>query len=196
VDGDFSTASVDRDAVDETRFALAALAARRARRNRPRRLVVLSLAILIGAGALAMWGSVQRARAAGQLQDARTEFAAVEQLVPQYQQAAASGGENPFQRVPDLVTRIENLARRAGLDNPLPSAPTRDTPRGGLIETSVTINNIRNRTLEPVLGWIAEVTDQIPGIEIDRLEIRPDTQGWTVNITFLKPYRPQSERNP
>ncbi|MFG0284538.1 MAG: hypothetical protein ACF8R7_08970 [Phycisphaerales bacterium JB039] len=195
MDSDFSSPSMDREA-DDTRFALAAMAARRARRNRPRRLVAFSVVIMLGAGAAAMWGSLQRTSAAGQLQDARTELAAVEQLVPQYQQAASRGSENPFVRVPDLVTRIENLARRSGLDNPLPSAPTRDTPRGSLIETSVTINNIRNRTLEPVIDWITQVTDQIPGVEIERLEIRPDTQGWTVNVTFLKPYRPQSERTP
>src|SRR5690606_20486666 len=98
--------SVDREP-DDQRYVLAAMAARRARRNRPRRLVALSVLILAGAAVLAAWGASRRSAAAAELRDARAEQQAVELLVPQYQEASARGQVNPYAPVPDLVTRMQ-----------------------------------------------------------------------------------------
>ncbi len=195
MDHDLSSPSVDRDA-DDPRYQMAAMAARRARRNRPRRLVALALAVLLGAGVIALWGAVERAAAASRLRSARTEQHLVSQLVPQYEQARSRGAENPYQRVPDLVTRIQGYAREAGLDNPLPNAPSSDRPSGALEETTVRISGIRNREFGPVATWLTRVVEEIPGIEITSLVIEPIAQGWNVDVVFVKPYRPQSERSP
>lgn len=190
IDGEDRSLSADRDA-DDPRFVMATMAARRARRNRPRRLVILSGLILLAAGVLAIWGSAQRAAAAAALREARIEQAAVEQLVPQYQEAAARGEASPYTPVTDLVTRMQTYAREAGLDNPLPSAPTSDAPRGDITETTIRINNIQNQRLEPVMRWLARVTGEIPGVEINQLEITPNDRGWNVNVVFVKPTRRQ-----
>jgi hypothetical protein len=188
IDTGASSPSVDRDA-DDQRYVLAAMAARRARRNRPRRLVAGSALVLIAAGMAAAWGSSERSAAAANLREARIERLAVEQLVPQYQEALARGEQNPYAPVPDLVSRMEAYARDAGLDNPLPKAPSTGAPRGSLTETTVTVKNIQNRTLGPVIRWLDRVVDEIPGIEITLLQIIPNDRGWNVNVTFVKPTR-------
>src|SRR5690606_13830425 len=151
------------------------------------RLVILSGLILAAAGVLAAWGSAQRSAAAADLREARIEQAAVEKLVPQYQEAAARGEESPYTPVDDLVTRMQTYARQAGLE--LPDAPATEAARGAITETTVRINNIRHQRLEPVMQWLALVTARVPGIEIKVLEITPNDRGWSVNVEFVKPTR-------
>lgn len=185
---DSQSPSVDREP-DDQRYVLAAMAARRAQRNRPRRLVALSALILVSAAVLAAWGASRRSAAAAELRDARAEQQAVELLVPQYQEASARGQVNPYTPVPDLVTRMQTYASEAGLDDPLPSAPSTETPRGAVTETTVRVHNIQNQRIEPVMRWLARVTEEIPGIEINLLEIVPNERGWNVSVTFVKPTR-------
>jgi len=180
--------SVDRDA-DDQRYVLAAMASRRARRNRPRRLVVLCALVLVGAGTFAGWGASRRSATAAELRAARTELATVEQLVPQYQEASARGEVSPYTPVPDLVTRLQTYARQARLDKDLPSTDATESPAGPLLETTVPLRNIQNKTLPPVTRWLARVMDEIPGIEIRLLQITPNDRGWNVNVTFVKPTR-------
>jgi hypothetical protein len=185
---DLHSSSVDRD-TDDQRYMLAAMAARRARRNRPRRLIALAAIIFAGASVAAVWGASQRTAAAGKLRDARVEQQAVEKLVPMYQEARSRGGVSPYTPVPDLGTRLESYARAAGLDKPLPTPVINDDPRPGYLDTIVRINNLQNSQLPPVTRWLVRVVEEIPGIEIRALEIKPTQQGWTVNVTLVKPTR-------
>lgn len=189
IDAEDRSLSADHDA-DDPRFVLATMAARRARRNRPRRLVILSALVLVAAGVLAAWGSAQRAAAAAALRAARAEQAAVEKLVPQYQEAAARGEESPYTPVTDLVTRMQTYGRQVGLE--IPDVPATESPaRGDITETTVRIRNLQNQRLEPVMRWLARVTAEIPGVEINQLEITPNERGWNIDVIFVKPTRRQ-----
>jgi hypothetical protein len=166
MDSDLTSHSADHDA-DDPRFVMAALAARRARRNRPRRFVILAGLILLAAGAVAGWGALQRGQAAAALRRARADQDVVTQLVAQYEEAKARGTRNPYAPALDLVTRLGSLARQAGLS--LPDSESNSAPSGALQEARVTYNNIRTRDLEPVFTWLARVHEQIPGFEFDQL---------------------------
>ncbi len=183
---------------DEARFELALAASSHERGNRPRLLVASSIAAVVIAALVAIWGwsSLSASRAA--LRTTLGEQVEVEQMGQDWEKldlqerdSGPSGAQGPGKHIDDLYSRMEQLATRAGLkDKPQPPRPNEST-RGGVKIVEYYYQNIRDPSLKAILEWTRLAGAEIPGMEVYGLTLKPDPNNWNLTVTFRRWERAQ-----
>lgn len=170
----------------EERDDLATAALLANRRNRPRGTVVLA-AIVAGIAAIALLVSLASvAGAAGAHAKRLRQLERTQELVARHRGLEMSGDPGgQFDRNPTLLSTMEQLAIRAGLDKP--AVPSR-TPegRGPIQETRIKYNTFRVDDIENVMRWIDSVVTEVDGVRVHELRIDPQPTSWTVDVTFSR----------
>lgn len=180
---------------EDDRYELAARAEAGSRANRPTHLVTLGLVVLCVSLCAAVLGWSADARAAGDLGKRSRELALIKdragRLADLNAQAATAGAEDLNRPIPDMLSRLQSLAREAGL-TVLPEVPRTETEsftdarRVNYRYSVRDRSQLRDPSLEKMLAWVSLVVERIPGMHVRQIALTPAANAWTMEITFAR----------
>ncbi|MFK7882896.1 MAG: hypothetical protein AB8F26_01780 [Phycisphaerales bacterium] len=183
---------------EDDRYELAARAEAGARSNRPTHLVLIGAVILFVSvmGVAFAWRS--DTKAAKSLERSTTQLTLIkdraERLATLEAQASDPESQDLNGPIPEILSRLENLAREAGLEA-IPTVPIQDNDGyqdarrvsyvykngRGRQQTS-----IRDPSLEKMLTWVSLVTERIPGMHVRHISLTPQANAWMLEVTFAR----------
>lgn len=178
----------------ERRAERAALAASAARRNMPSSLLMLALLLLVIALVALAWAWSDRSKAvatldariqqASMIKDRAARIASIRQaqkLVTDTRLNTPLANQGPL--------RLQQAATSDAFKTVLASQPAKDsvsTVEPGLALRRLQYNNVQHASIADVMAWIEKARQDIPGLEIERLNLRPGPSFWTFSITFMR----------
>jgi hypothetical protein len=176
-------------AIEDSRLDQAALAARTARQNQPKGLLVLGSLFLLAALIYVAVGFFSQRDAAKQLADSRTEAETAVQLAGRLRalKAAASAAPAATATVSSLRTRVEQAALDAGLNRiPLPQE-RKDTEQKSLGSRKTHFEyNVSDASLPALLLWMQKAVAAVPGLEVSVVNLTPEANTWRLRVTFSR----------
>ena len=184
----------------DDRYELAAIAQNQERLNYPKHLIFVGL-MLVGLALIIFivgWRMRSSALKANSLK--AVELASINELIDELNTLEATQANDPdqdlYQPIPDIFSRLERFATQAKLENKLvlPSGrrnTNRSRPITGNARQMLYPYTIRDSSLEHMLDWIKISTEQIAGLEVTDLEIKPAKQNWTMTVTLSRYERTQ-----
>jgi hypothetical protein len=178
---------------EEMRLERAMAAAERERRNRPRGLVVLAALVLVVSGVAAATGVAARSRTFRELTGVLDDQAHVEAMAAEFRALAerqrTAGTQGAGQSMPNFRSRMESLARTAGLTGALPQ-PLEAAPGQGPVVTRIWTYELQEASIKPVLEWIRLATvdraNRIEGLEVYSLDLKPGPDKWNINLKLRR----------
>jgi hypothetical protein len=93
--------------------------------------------------------------------------------------------------IPDMLSRLQNAAREAGLDT-LPEVPRTENEsfqnarRVNYRYTARDRSQVRDQSLEKMLTWISLATERIPGLYVRQISLKPQANAWMMEVTFAR----------
>jgi hypothetical protein len=183
----------EHQALLERRGDRAAIAAAASRRNTPAVLLVLALFLLVVALGAVFLSHGARGRAVQQVQ-ARVAQASViqerggkiKELRQQLKSVRDSRANAP---IPGIPLKLQQICPNDRLQAVLASSPAREqtgAAESGNIPKRFVYQNLRHDSIADVMSWIDAARREIPGLEIDRLQLRPGPNDWTISVTFIR----------
>ena len=179
--------------VPERRQALAGLALRAERANRPRVVVLLALVVLVAALGWVGTAWMRRASADEALERAASfaqrnvEAASdLRDLKARASRREGAGGADP---VATLRSRLIDAADRAGIVSAQGLLPTRtraDRSPGSSVVLNRFEYEVRDPSLPNLLAWVASAPGEVPGLEVYRVSITPEQQSWLLRVEFAR----------
>lgn len=182
--------------LDELRQDLTVEAQRSASANRPRH-------ILIGAGALFVVALIAIGLAYTRYAEASSKLESEKTLAKNMVEAAArlralkeaaAADTGPAPNAPDtqIFSRIEQAGHDAGLTNkvPLPQQ-SRGSSTAGASQKRY-LYELRDASLPAILLWVERCQQEVPGLEVSAIIVRPEAQVWYVKVTFSRWERTES----
>ncbi len=176
-------------AAAELRQDLAVHAARTRRDNTPIHLVWIAGLLFTGALLFLIWGVVSRLRADAEVK--KQEAAAMELVnlageLRSLDEASAKAGRSPLEPIANIQSRIANLATSAGMRS-IPSTPTKrtETPSKGIARTTYEFDT-KDESLEAILKWAQRACEDVPGLEVYSVTVKPEATNWSVKIKFSR----------
>lgn len=183
---------VGAESVEESRLELLGAATRAERHNRPTYLLVIA-AVLMVICLIALGSSLwSRAGAAGELARQREAGERLAQAIGRLKDlrgAQSSGAVKGNEPVEGIRTRLQAAAARAGLADAQRVMPTRTMPTSkgpGVQRMHFDFESVHDEKLEPLLQWLRNATEDIPGLEVYAVTLRPDAGGWMMKVTFTR----------
>ncbi len=175
---------------DDDRYALATRADAGARANRPAHLVaVAGLALLL---CLTIAAFAWRADA-GAARSLRRESSTLDsirvradRLAELQADLAAAPTDDRYRPIPDILSRMSNLATEAGMTGAVPVPVTGSNPYQESRRLTYRYQNLRVESLEPVISWINLASERVPGIHPTAVKVVPQANAWQVEIVFAR----------
>jgi hypothetical protein len=193
--GDHGSKALSRtitpSAIDDLRQDLTSAAASSQRRNTPLFLVLLSL---LGLVLCAGWAWHCRSLAKDAARDAdlaklkaKEITLAAAKLRGLMEAEAAGNGVRASQPMSQLLSVIEAAGARAGLKKQLPVGSRVPQPRNaeGWQQVKLTYA-VRDESLAAVMKWIDLAQEEVEGLAVSAIKIRPEANEWSVNVTFSR----------
>lgn len=181
------------DHAADDRLELAMHAARAERRSRPVHLLVLAALVLVAAAVYLALSYASLGRASASL--AAVRASGTEAVTLAHRLAAlkaletGASGPRAFERMENLRTEIERRARDAGFKNTGPMTPRsiNESPAGvrGAMMRRLEYN-VRAETLPVLMDWMQRCVREINGLEVYALTLIPETDGWSLKVTFSR----------
>ncbi len=173
----------------DDRYELASRAESQMRRNHPTHLVVLSaLVLLVSVIVLVVaWRSDSKAHTklsnkVFQLESIKSEIDTLKSL---QSQSANTQRTAEFDKISDMRTRQESIAKSVGLEASLGLPKTSSQQQGNAVRNIYTYT-VRDASLEHILAWVQASTKQIPGLAVSAIEIKPSNKTWAVEVTLYR----------
>lgn len=183
----------DRLSVDD-RYELAAKAQSQHRLNNPSHLIVLGvLLVFVSIVVLVIaWRVRSDAIKTNVLKSNRV--VEIDQIIAQIrdleQAQAGSSAADRYAPIPDMLLRFKRYATEAKLSNELGIPKTSTQPQGDARKLIYTYT-VRDPSLGSLLEWMKISTQQVPGLDISDITIRPSKTDWTLTATFTRFERTQ-----
>lgn len=175
---------------DDDRYSLAARAESGARANRPTHLVAIAgLALLL---CLTVAAFAWRADASAARMLRRESFTLdsirvrSDRLAELKADLAAAPTDDRYRPVPDILSRMSNLATEAGMTGTIPVPTARTQPFQESRRLTYQYLNLRVDSLESVVRWVNLCTERIPGLHPAGIKITPQANAWQVDILFAR----------
>jgi hypothetical protein len=179
----------------DDRYELAMRAQNQQRLNSPKHLIVLGILLLV-VSLVAFGVAWQTQRSALEKNElAARDLARVESLIQDIQSLQAAQAVNPndemLRPLPGILSTLENLGERAGLDAVgLPRNQGSRTEGDAELKT-YPYNNVRAQSLESLLNWVRLAEQEIPGLHVRELTIEPRTTAWSMDVVLARYERKQ-----
>lgn len=177
----------------EQRDELAFAAARAERANQPRHLLWLAVLGLAVALLVLSFAARARSRALAKLD---TERATAQRIVDSAARLRAlegmetdASGSRAAQPETFLNSRIQGAGVTAGLRDrvALPKTRPRANRPPGMDSEQIKLEfEHRDPSLEALLRWMRQATQDVPGLEVYSLVIEPEAQAWKIKVTFSR----------
>lgn len=190
-------APFDAPSPAEATQSLGIAAARTLRRNRPSFLVTLGAIALMLALAYAVLGWVSYSDARKRAQTAErnaSDILLAAARLKQLQDNDASGGS----RSPEVasggavLSRIEGAGTRAGLVRPVPVGSTNRQRDRDVGWDKVNISyNVKDPSLEAILKWMELAIEDVQGLEVSQLTLRPEASEWSMTVVYARWEKPE-----
>ncbi len=180
----------EREGTTVSRSELAARAAAREQKNKPRGFLYLGiLVVLVGLIYLMFGRSVLSSAMDTRRQEVSTATSVRMQAarLQRHREATAAAGAGRFDSVPNVTTLANSAAQAVGLTPAPPLSRQRQNDQGDIIEQIYEYDRVTSRDLEALIGWVAQVQDMVPGVEMTRMDLAPQRTQWQLSITFVKP---------
>ena len=178
----------------DERDDLAQLAERAEQRNAPRSLVLLALIALLIAGlaVFAAWRRDGRLRADLARRDA--ELRQINEMAAQYnalqQELNADTDAGGLDPIPDILTRLDAQATRAGVDLTGVNPKTTYDGLGEGLRLRRDSYQLRTASIEAPLRWVRFATSEIPGLRVHGIKLQTPPRArdntWVLDITFAR----------
>lgn len=199
-------ATADRAGLEHARLDLAMAAARAEHRNRPTYLPAGAAALLLVSILALLWALAKRSGAELELAQERREAEEYVQTAARLERFRASGGEraNQFNESNDRIrSRIIAAAERAGMTADHPGmtgasslVPTfsqdakqpasADGKSPATQRSKFTYLNVKQSSLETMIQWVNNAVEDIPGLEVYMIGIKPEANGWNMTVAFTR----------
>lgn len=179
----------------DDRYELASRAQNQQRLNAPRHLIVLGV-ILLFIALIALGVAWQtRASLIDTNRKAARDLVKIEGLITEIRTLQATLDSSPdddiLQPLPDILSNLETLGRRAGLSSiGLPKNQS-SRPEGDAILRTYPYENIRDKSLENLLNWVRLAEQEIPGLHVREIVIEPRSTAWTLDVVLARYERRQ-----
>ena len=180
---------------EDGRYALAAGAQATARRNKPRWMVQLATLTLAIAGIVLIIGIGAQGKAKAQAQRETRSMQEIRDAIDELDVLSATqddGGPTLIgDFLPNLLSTMETLARRAGIEDrlPTPRESTSDTAPGAVAKRyDYTLTSVH---LDRLLEFVQLATERIDAMQVYSLRLRI-TRGrqqdgaWELNVVFQR----------
>lgn len=174
----------------DDRYELATRAQSQQRLNSPKHLIVLAMMLLFVSLIVLVVAWRSQSSAMEENQITAQNLARIESLISEINTLRASQNSSTdvdiFQPMPDILSRLQNLAQRAELKNDLglPRNPATRPVDNAIYKTYP--YTVRDPKLENVLNWIKLTQEEIPGLQVNDLSIQPGTQFWTTEVLLVR----------
>jgi len=179
----------------DDRYELAARAQNQQRLNYPRHLIVLGgLLVFISIVLLAIAWQIRSSAISSNTKKA-DDLVRIKQYIGDINALALAQKINPrqneYDRIDDILSQFQRLASQSKLEHDigLPIRP-KTIPVGNARKLTYPYT-VRDNSLEHLLDWVKISKEQIPGLEVSDLSIKPNTQDWTLTVTFTRYERKQ-----
>jgi len=174
----------------DDRYELAARAQNQQRLNYPKHLIAIGIIVMFASVIILAIAWQTRAKAQSTYSKQSYKLINIESLIGQITALeitqANSQSRDEGQPIPDMLSKLKRYATQAKLENELglPRNP-KSRPEGNarLMTYPYTL---RDPSLEHLLNWIKISTDQIPGLAVTDLTIKPANQDWTMTVTLSR----------
>lgn len=179
----------------DDRYELAQRAQDQQRLNYPKHLIgVGSILVFASIVILAIaWQSRAAAIENNELQ--AYELVAIQQLITDIQtlEAAQANNANADQGQPitDILSKFKRFGTQAKLEHDvgLPKNPGKQ-PQGN-VSLMTYPYDLRDPSLERLLNWVRISIDQIPGLGVSSIDLRPGKKEWTMTVILSRYERNQ-----
>lgn len=177
---------------DDAKMMAAALAARTERANKPTLLVAACGLALVGSlvWLLMAWSGYGEAARARTLQERKSQRVAGRVAELLAMRAKIAGVETTMEGnapLTQLMPRISTAATDVGLKETVPAPVKRQdnpTPAGSrLLRLEY---NVADESLPALFAWIQKSLADVPGLELYRVNLRPEQQRWRMQVTFSR----------
>lgn len=180
----------EREGSTTSRSELAARAAAREQRNKPRGFLYLGAIVVLAGLIYMMYGRSVLGGAMGERRrevNTATSVAMQTSRLERHREAEALQGGSGLEAVPNFTTLAGTAAQAVGL-SPAPSLSSqRQNDLDEIVERIYQYDRVTSRDLEALISWVAKVQELVPGVEISRLDLVPQPTQWQLSITFVKP---------
>ncbi len=187
---------------DSARMELAMAAANAERANRPRGLVLLAAALLVGAAAYAVSGWMSRSATLAKVESERAKTRQVLAVVAKVQALRDKQATRGLAADPRVGKAIEELAAAAGVkaDSSGRSLVVPESEVTGMAVPGVSQKKyaakVTGQDPKGLLEWLVNVqsSSETRGVEISMVSLRPDTAppggssggGWSMEVEFVR----------
>jgi hypothetical protein len=180
---------------EDTRLELSFAAMAHERRNRPLSVLIVAVAALLLMAMFAGFGIRSRGAARAELRRTMTDQALVERYAEELaalerMERDPSSGRGGGRPIPNLLTRMEELAVQAGLEKPRPPRVPAPEQRGAIRITHYhygdNTNPITHTSLSSLLDWLRLAQSEELGMEVTGLNLRPDGNNWRMTVSFRR----------
>jgi hypothetical protein len=138
----------------------------------------------------AVWSLTARNTAMAAREAAVRDEKLVEQLARDWDDLSRQESETPGQgglgdRMPNLLSHMEGLAREAGLKT-TPANPQTTTDRpAGIVVTEYSYRGVKDASLKALMEWVRRATG-VAGMEVTELKLKAEPSDWSMDVTFRR----------
>lgn len=173
----------------EQRFELASIAARDERRNRPAHWLLFATLFFVFSLLALFWAGWSRAAAEKSLGDQRYIAQQTSEICGQIlalRKQGAEQGDRASQPVSQIRSRLQAIGVEAGIKGKIPLPKDDEERKGASKRVKFTFANVQDESLPALLGWLDRAVNEIPGVEVYSVSIRPQANQWLLNVTFAR----------
>ena len=179
---------------DDDRYELATVAQIHERANSPKHLVVLGLFVVLVSLVILIFAWRIKAGAIENNRRKADELTRIHELIANIETLENAQNVNPLQDenqpIPDILSQFKRYATQAKIERDigLPSNNNKTSRVQPMLNSTKIIYpySVRDPSLASLLDWVQISTEQIPGLGVQEITIKPEAKNWFLKVTFVR----------